>query len=259
MRENLNLSSKIYHYSLLFLVFCFLVLPILATFLYSISTSWGASIMPDGLTLKWYAQLFSDERFLNALGRSLFVCFGAIFLTLFSVFPLVFAVNYYFPRFKNFANFCIIIPFAIPAVVSCVGILQLYSEDLGGTATLLIFTYFTIALPFIYRVLDNAILSVKLEELIGSNAMLGGHLLGAIFKLILPQLKKGILVAVFLSFSFLMGEFLYANILAGSAYETLQVYLYNIRGQSGHYSSAIVIVYFALIFIATFLASLIKE
>ncbi|GKT39691.1 hypothetical protein LOCUS_17060 [Campylobacter jejuni] len=63
----------------------------------------------------------------------------------------------------------------------------------------------------------------------------------------------------FLSFSFLIGEFLYANILVGSAYETLQVYLYNIKNQSGHYSSALVIVYFVLIFITTFIASLIKE
>ncbi|EAH5389388.1 ABC transporter permease, partial [Campylobacter jejuni] len=53
--------------------------------------------------------------------------------------------------------------------------------------------------------------------------------------------------------------FLYANILVGSAYETLQVYLYNIKNQSGHYSSALVIVYFVLIFITTFIASLIKE
>lgn len=56
-----------------------------------------------------------------------------------------------------------------------------------------------------------------------------------------------------------IGEFLYANILVGSAYETLQVYLYNIKNQSGHYSSALVIVYFVLIFITTFIASLIKE
>ncbi len=63
----------------------------------------------------------------------------------------------------------------------------------------------------------------------------------------------------FLSFSFLIGEFLYANILVGSTYETLQVYLYNIKNQSGHYSSALVIVYFVLIFITTFIASLIKE
>lgn len=259
MYENLTLKAKIYHYAILLCVFLFLVLPIAATFLYSISSSWGVSILPDGLTLKWYKQAFYDERFLNAMFRSLFVCFAAIFLTIILIFPLVFAVNYYFHRWKNWANFCVIVPFAVPSIVSCVGLLQLYSETLGGTAILLIFSYFTIVLPFIYRALDNAFASIKMEELLGSNAMLGGNLFGGIFKLIMPQLKRGILIAIFLSFSFLMGEFLYANVLVGGTYESLQVYLYNIRGQSGHYSSAIVIIYFIFIFAATFIASFIKE
>ncbi|EOI6145393.1 ABC transporter permease [Campylobacter coli] len=259
MSENLSLKAKIYHYGILFLVFLFLALPLAATFLYSISTSWGVSVLPDGLTLKWYVQLFSDERFLIALWHSLLVCIASIILSMFLVFPLVFVVNYYFLKFKSFINVLIIMPFAIPPIVTCIGLLQLYADSIGGTAWILIFTYFTIALPFIYRALDNAISNVNLNELIASNAMLGGSLMGAIFKLILPNLRNGILVAIFLSFSFLIGEFLYANILVGSAYETLQVYLYNIKNQSGHYSSALVIVYFVLIFIATFIASLIKE
>ncbi|MFQ6341637.1 ABC transporter permease [Campylobacter sp. VTCC 70190] len=254
MGENLSFKLKLYHYFVLFAVFLFLTLPLFFTFLYSISSSWGVSVLPDGLTLKWYKELFSDERFLLAFWRSLFVCFFSILLSILLIFPLVFVINYYFVKLKAFVNILIIIPFAFPPIVSCVGLLQLYSEYLFGTAWILIFTYFTIALPFIYRALDNAISHINLEELIASNAVLGGSLMRAIFRLILPNLKNGILVAVFLSFSFLIGEFLYANLLAGSAYETLQVYLYNIKSQSGHYSSALVMVYFALIFIATFIA-----
>ncbi|MED7853029.1 S1 RNA-binding domain-containing protein, partial [Campylobacter coli] len=48
--------------------------------------------------------------------------------------------------------------------------------------------------------------NLNLSEIIASNAMLGGSLMGAIFKLVLPNLRNGILVAVFLSFSFLIGE-----------------------------------------------------
>ncbi len=50
MNENLSLKAKIYHYAVLFLVFLFLALPLMATFLYSISTSWGVSVLPDDLT-----------------------------------------------------------------------------------------------------------------------------------------------------------------------------------------------------------------
>ncbi len=61
----------------------------------------------------------------------------------------------------------------------------------------LFLVFLFLALPFIYRALDNAISNVNLNELITSNAMLGGSLMGAIFKLVLPNLRNGILVAVF--------------------------------------------------------------
>ncbi len=42
----------------------------------------GATLLPDGLTLKWYlTALWSDPRFLQALSRSLLVCFGALLLS----------------------------------------------------------------------------------------------------------------------------------------------------------------------------------
>lgn len=259
MKENLSKSAKLYHYTILALVFLFLALPIFATFLYSISSSWSVSILPDSLTLKWYAQLLEDERFRDSLLRSLYVCLASLVLSFALIFPLVLACNLYLKKLKPLINFLVLMPFAVPPIVTCVGLLELYSESLGGSAYILIFAYFTIALPFIYRALENAISSINLHELIASNAILGGSLLGAIFKLIIPSLRNGLLVAFFLSFSFLIGEFLYANILVGGAYETLQVYLYTIKNQSGHYSSALVIVYFSLIFITTFLASLIKD
>lgn len=95
MNENLSLKAKIYHYAVLFLVFIF-SFAFNGYFLYSISTSWGVSVLPDDLTLKWYQELFHDERFLLALWHSLLVCVGSILLSVILVFPLVFVLNYYF-------------------------------------------------------------------------------------------------------------------------------------------------------------------
>ena len=259
MMENLSKTAKIYHYTILTLVFLFLALPILASFLYSISSSWSVSVLPDSFTLKWYKMLINDERFILSLLRSLFVCISALVLCFVLLFPLVLACNLYLKKLKSFVNFLILMPFAVPPIVSCVGLLELYSQSLGGSAYILIFAYFTLALPFVYRALENSLSTINLNEILASNAILGGSLIGAVFKLILPSIKKGVLVAFFLSFSFLLAEFLYANILVGAAYESLQVYLHNIKNQSGHYSSALLMAYFLLIFISTFLAILIKD
>lgn len=256
MNNEMSKNEKLYHYIIVSVLFFILFAPIIATLLYSFSTSWSVSILPDGLTLEWYKQLLSDKRFINSLLNSLLVCFSALILSIIFVFPVVFCVNYYYKKLKPFINLLVIFPFAIPPIVSCVGLLQIYSDSIGGTPYILIGCYFCICLPFIYRAIDNNMQAMSLEDLINSNQMLGGSTIGAIFKVVLPNLKKGILVAFFLSFSFLIGEFLFANILVGTQFETLQVYLFNIKGKSGHYSSAIVMAYFFIIFITTFFASL---
>ena len=64
-----------------------------------------------------------------------------------------------------------------------------------------------------------------------------------------------LMVAVLLSFSFLFGEFVFANLLVGTRYETLQVYLNNMRNSSGHFNSALVISYFAFVLVLTWVAN----
>lgn len=101
MNENLSLKAKIYHYAVLFLVFLFLALPLMATFLYSISTSWGVSVLPDDLTLKWYQELFHDERFLLALWHSL----GQYFTFCDSCFPFGFCAKLLFFKIKSLCKY----------------------------------------------------------------------------------------------------------------------------------------------------------
>lgn len=247
-----------YHQLIVVLLFLILLAPIFATFLYSISTSWGATLLPDGLTLDWYRQLWSDERFLASLGRSLWICFAAVLVAILLTFPVIFVTNYYFPSLKILMNFVIVLPFAVPPVVSSVGLLQLYADDplpLTGTPWILIGCYFMIALPFIYRSIENNIQALNVPDLVDTSRLLGASTVKAIWKVILPNLRDGMLSAIFLSFSFLIGEFLFANMLVGGQYETLQVYLFNIRFKGGHYSSALVISYFLLLLFATLIAN----
>lgn len=247
-----------FHYSVVIIFVALMLLPIAATFLYSISSSWGATILPDGFTLDWYIKLLTDSRFLQAFARSLFICVSALVLSLLLVLPVIFVVFYYFPRLDKVMNILILLPFAVPPVVSSVGLLQLYASSslpLIGTPWILIVTYFTIALPFMYRAISNSMQAINLHDLMDAAHMLGASTFKAFFMVILPNLKKGLLASLFLSFSFLLGEFVFANILVGTRYETLQIYLYNMRQTSGHFTSALVMSYFFFVFVLTWMAS----
>lgn len=246
-----------YHKAVIGVVAFVLALPIAATVLYAFSSSWGATILPDGLTFRWFAQLLTDPRFLAALGRSLLICFATLIVSTLLVLPMIFAVFYYFPKLKGIMEVLIILPFAVPPVVSSVGLLQMFASDplpIVGTPWILIGTYFTITVPFMYRALANGLAGINLRDLIDAAHLLGVGTFSAFMRIILPNLNRALLASLFISFSFLMGEFVFANMLVGTRYETLQVYLYTKRMTSGHLNAAIVSTYFFLTLIMTWAA-----
>ncbi len=71
---------------------------------------------------------------------------------------------------------------------------------------------------------------------------------------VIPACARGCWRRCF-SLSFLLGEFVFANMLVGTRYETLQVYLYNMRSTSGHFTSALVMSYFLLTLLLTWAAN----
>lgn len=254
--------SPLFHQLVVYSLLLILLLPLLGTLLYSFSTSWSASVLPSGLTFKWYLALWSDARFLAAFDRSLLVCLAALALSLVLILPLLFVVSYHFPKLDAVMNVLILLPFAIPPVVSSVGLMQLFAGGplpILGTPWILIGCFFTIALPFMYRAISNNLQAINLRDLMDAAHLLGASTWRAAFMVVLPNLRKGLMVSVFLSFSFLFGEFVFANLLVGSRYETLQVYLYNMRNDSGHFTSALVISYFLFVLLMTWAANLLNK
>ncbi|EKO3465455.1 ABC transporter permease [Vibrio fluvialis] len=253
-----NANHSLYHKTVVYGIVGIMLVPIIATLVYSLSSRWGATILPDGFTVDWYLKLLSDARFIEAFGRSLLVCVAALALSTLLILPAIFVVFYYFPKLDRVMNLLILLPFAVPPVVSSVGLLQLYADSavpIVGTPWILIGTYFTIALPFMYRALANSFSAINLRDLMDAAHLLGASTTQAFLQIVLPNVRKGLMASLFLSFSFLLGEFVFANILVGTRYETLQIYLYNMRQTSGHFTSALVMTYFLFIFFCTWLAS----
>ncbi|MCJ8287760.1 MULTISPECIES: ABC transporter permease [unclassified Halomonas] len=239
-------------------VFAVLALPLVATLGYALATRWGATLVPDGLTLAWFVELWTTPRFVAAFARSLAVAVGALALSLVLVMPVALLAHTRYPWLDRWMNTLILMPFAVPPVVSSVGLLKLYAGGplpLVGTPWILIPTYFTIVLPFMYRAIANSLRAVDVQSLMDAAQLLGAGPLKAFFLVILPNLRGGVQIAIFLSFSFLVGEFVFANMLVGTRFETLQVYLNNMRGASGHFTSALVITLFAFTLILTWLGN----
>lgn len=103
-------ANTAFHKSVVYSIVGLMMIPIIATFIYSISSRWGATILPDGFSLQWYGQLLTDERFLAAFGRSLFIDISALTLSVVLIVPAIFVVFYYFPKLDKVMNILILLP-----------------------------------------------------------------------------------------------------------------------------------------------------
>jgi putative spermidine/putrescine transport system permease protein len=232
----------------------YLFVPLVATFLFSIAKEWQTTILPSSYTLTWYEHLFQDSTFFKSLGRSLTISLTATVLGMVIIIPAVLVTLFYYPKMENILRFFSNLPFAFPPVILAVGLIELYGHKpivLTGTIWILLGSYFVVLLPYMYQATSNSFRSIDAISLVAAAENLGANRLQAFFHVILPNILPGLLVAFLLSFSVLFGEFVLANLLVGSGYQTLQLYLYKVSWENGHLASAIVVVYYVFILLIT--------
>lgn len=237
-----NTGQKI----ILTLVFIYLFLPVAATLIYSFATKWDSTVFPEGYTLYCYKTLFSDNRFIMSLLRTINVSVITSVVTVIILVPCIYlAVVYYKPLEKMF-NFITILPFVMPGVILAVGLIQLYTS-ITGTIWILLGSYFVIILPYMYQSIRNSFRAINALSLTEAALVLGCTEFKAFFKVILPNVLKGVISSVLLSISILFGEFVLVNLLVGSNYETVQMYLFKTLYTDGRLASAVVTIYLIVV------------
>ena len=176
-------AEHLYHRIMVGLLFTLLALPLLATLLYALSSDWSNTILPQGYSLKWFIQLWSDPRFLTALGHSLLICLGALLFSLVLVLPAMFVIAYYFPRLDAVMNVLILMPFALPPVVrlTVLGIKQVpadlieAAESFGANPRQMLFkVQLPLAMPTIMAGINQTLMLALSMVVIASMIAVGG-------------------------------------------------------------------------------------
>ncbi|WP_438803903.1 ABC transporter permease [Metabacillus rhizolycopersici] len=244
---------------MLTLIGLYLALPILATALYAFSTNWNKTILPEGLTFEWMSTLFQDMRFVEAFGRSVLLSGGAVVLSILLVVPAIFIIVLYFPSLEKWFQASVVMIYAFPGIILAVGLIRFYS----GTSIPMVLTvlgvYVVSVLPYMYQGTRNSLRNVQGRQLMDAAELLGASKMEAFRKVLLPAVYPGLFVSALLSFSILFGEFVLINLVVGSRFETVQIYLMSKLSTSGHIASAIVFVYILLMGILTLVMAIITK
>ena len=208
-------------------MFIFLYAPIAALAVFSFNGSKSMAKW-DGFTLDWYIKLFENDRTMNALYYTLLIAIVAsVIATIVGTITAIGIHKMNNGKFRNLILNINYLPILNPDVVTGVSLMTLFvfvKMEFGFTTMLLSHIAFNI--PYV-------ILSVlpKLKQLpanIEDAAMdLGATPMYALRKVILPQIKPGIISGLLIAFTMSIDDFVISFFTAGNGVTNLSIEIYS--------------------------------
>ena len=226
-----------------------LLLPAVVVFIYSLFEKW-TGILPEGLTLNNYIELFTDTGFLRALGQTVLLSLIPVAIMTVLILLTMYALIFVTPRMEWFIRILALIPYAFQGVILSLSVLSLY-----GTASmdirnlLLVGTYSIVIFPVLYQNIKNSISSVDGRTMIENAVLLGADPFRAYMGIVVPSAGRNILSGAMLSVTLLLGDYVIVRNMAGRGVSNLQVFLYQSMKSSSSRASAVFVVIVMLTFL----------
>lgn len=188
--------------------------------------------LEGGYDLARWAGVFSPEfaednrAVLVALGNSIALALGTVLIVLLLLLPTMILVQLRFPRLRRVLEFVCILPISIPAIVIVVGLAPVYgvvARLFGSGVWTLAFAYGIIVLPYAYRAIASNLEAVDIRTLSEAARTLGAGWVTIFARILIPNLRNGILAASAISVAVVLGEFTIASLLNRTNLQTALV------------------------------------
>jgi putative spermidine/putrescine transport system permease protein len=225
--------------------------PFAATVLFTLTPLPGGS----GLSLERWTALADPANaakyrpLWTGIGNSLGLAGVTVLLVLVLFTPTMVLVALAFPRLRRVFEFVALLPISIPAIVLVVGLTPLYLQigrTLGTGAWTLAFAYGILVLPFAYRSIQASIDAIDVKTLSEAARTLGAGWGSVLLRVIMPNLRQGLLAASLISVAVVLGEFTIASLLNR---QTLQTALIVVNKQDGYVAAIFTLLALALAFV----------
>jgi putative spermidine/putrescine transport system permease protein len=232
----------------------YMLLPIVATYAFSIATRWDRSILPEGLTFDWYRVAFADKWFTIVFKDSLVLSVSTVIASAIVIVPTAYWVHLRVPKARPLLDLISTLPFAIPGVVLALGLIRLYARPplmLARTPAMLVAAYVIFTMPFMYRPVANSLEAVDIRTLTEAAQSLGSSWGRTFREVILPNILPGILSGGLLVFATIFGEFTIATFLVGARYKTFPMQLVYYTRRDGRIASAYSVISFSIAWVSS--------
>ncbi|GGL01529.1 ABC transporter permease [Curtobacterium luteum] len=185
-----------------------------------------------GLTLDHYTALADPvnattyQPVFDGLVASLVIAAITVAIVLLVLLPAQIITALRYPRLRRLLEFVCLVPITVPLVVLVVGFIPVYqvvAQLLGSGSWTLAFAIGIVSLPFAFRPVAAAISAMDMTVLSEAARSLGASWWTVTWRVLLPNLRRGITAACFLTITVVLGEYTLASFLSRTTFQTALV------------------------------------
>ena len=229
----------------LFLIFLFLYLPIVVLMIFSFngikSTShWG------GFSFRWYERMFSESDLLGAMGNTLSIgVLSAVISCIIGTAAAIGIQGYRTKKAKYIVNAITNMPMVSSELVMGVSLMMMFvtAKIQLGYMTLLM-SHITFCIPYVIVSVMPKL--VQLDSNLYEAALdLGAKPMYAFKKIIIPEIRPGIVNGLLISFTLSIDDFIISFFTTGNGVSNLSIYIYSSvrRGLNPMYNALSTVVF----------------
>jgi putative spermidine/putrescine transport system permease protein len=205
------------------LVYIFLTGPLIIVLGASVSDTTYLTFPPQGLSLRWFENIFEISAFRRTIVTSLQLAILATGLALLIGIPAAYALNRYRIQLPTWLSTVFVLPILVPEIV--LGFSLLKSVAVGASAPIfatLLIGHTLLVLPYCVRVISASLASFdfSIEE---AAISLGSRPLKTFFTIVLPNVRSGVIAAFILAFITSINDVSTSLFLTGPGISTLPI------------------------------------
>jgi putative spermidine/putrescine transport system permease protein len=209
----------------------FLLLPIVAMLEFSLRNGQPVKGVQSYSFIHYLAvfdpvNAFTYGDLFDGVGTSLVLAVLTVVIVLVLLLPVMIMVELRYPKLRRVLEFICLTPITVPTIVLVVGFVPVYqgvAQIFGSTPYTLAFAIGIISLPYAYRPIAANMAAVEMVILSEASRSLGAGWASTIGRVILPNLRRGILASCFITIAVVLGEYTLASFLSQNTFQTALV------------------------------------
>jgi putative spermidine/putrescine transport system permease protein len=207
------------------LTLAFLYAPLIVIAIYAFNSRRTATWPPPGLTFSWWDKAFHNDGVRHALWTSVQAGLGATLIALTLGTLAAFAVARYRFFGRETVSFLVVLPIALPGIVTGMALNSTFTEVLGVDLSMftIIVGHATFCIVVVYNNVVARLrrLSSSFEE---ASADLGAHTWQTFWLVTFPQMRTALVAGALLAFALSFDEVIVTTFTAGNK-ETLPIWI----------------------------------